>query len=62
MRAEKLLAEGFPETAAWTSPDEHQFFVPDRARSGTIQETATDIGDTLNKACAALESVLVGID
>ena len=35
--AEKLIAEGMSETVAWTDPDEHQFFVPDRARWGAIQ-------------------------
>jgi type I restriction enzyme M protein len=49
--------------------DEHQFFVPKRARWGEIQRTATNIGETLNKACSALEGanhslegVLAGID
>ena len=58
-----------PEKVAWTDPDEHQFFVPDRARWSTIQKQATNIGETLNKACAALEEqnsglegVLAGID
>jgi len=67
--AEKLIAAGVSETVAWTDADEHQFFVPDRARWGTIQKTATNIGETLNKACAALEEqnsalegVLAGID
>ena len=67
--AEKLVAEGVPEDVAWTDPDEHQFFVPDRARWGAIQKRATNIGETLNKACAALEEqnsalegVLAGID
>ena len=67
--AQKLIAEGVSDTVAWTDPDEHQFFVPDRARWGTIQRTATNIGETLNKACAALEEqnsalegVLAGID
>ena len=67
--AEKLIAEGMSETVAWTDPDEHQFFVPDRARWGAIQRQATNIGETLNKACAALEEqnpalegVLAGID
>ena len=67
--AEKLIADGVPEDVAWADPDEHQFFVPDRARWGAIQERATDIGETLNKACAALEEqnsalegVLAGID
>ena len=61
--------EGVPEDIAWTDPDEHQFFVPDRARWGAIQKRATNIGETLNKACAALEEqnsalegVLAGID
>ena len=67
--AEKLIAEGMSETVAWADPDEHQFFVPDRARWGSIQRQATNIGETLNKACAALEEqnpamegVLAGID
>ena len=66
---EKLIGEGVPEKVAWTDPDEHQFFVPDRARWSTIQKQATNIGETLNKACAALEEqnsalegVLAGID
>ena len=35
--AEKLIAKGFSETVAWRDPDEHEFFVPDRARWSTIQ-------------------------
>lgn len=49
--------------------DEHQFFVPRRARWAEIQRTATSIGEALNKACSALEGanaslegVLAGID
>ena len=67
--AEKLIEEGVPSGVAWADPDEHQFFVPDRARWGAIQRTANNIGETLNKACAALEEqnpalegVLAGID
>ena len=67
--AQKLIADGVSDAVAWTDPDEHQFFVPDRARWGTIQKTATNIGEALNKACAALEEqnsalegVLAGID
>lgn len=67
--AEKLIAEGVPEDVAWADPDEHQFFVPARARWSAIQTRATAIGETLNKACAALEEqnpslegVLAGID
>ncbi len=62
---EVLRAEGAdPE-----DPDEHQFFVPKRARWGDIQKVATGLGEALNKACAALEEqntmlegVLAGID
>jgi type I restriction enzyme M protein len=62
---EALQAEGAdPE-----DPDEHQFFVPRRARWGEIQKVATNIGEVLNKACSALEDknaslegVLAGID
>jgi type I restriction enzyme M protein len=51
-------------------PDEHDFFVPPRARWATLQKSATNIGEVLNKACAALEDsnpqtlegVLGGID
>src|SRR5262249_44851078 len=62
---EALRAEGAdPE-----DPDEHQFFVPKRARWAEIQKIATGLGEALNKACAALEEqnatlegVLAGID
>ena len=67
--AEKLVADGVAETVAWTDLDEHRFFVPNRARWSTIQKQATNIGETLNEACAALEEqnsglegVLAGID
>lgn len=62
---EELRTEGAdPE-----DPDEHQFFVPKRARWPQIQKTATGLGEALNKASAALEEanttlegVLAGID
>ena len=67
--AQKFVADGVSETVAWTDLDEHQFFVPDRARWSTIQKQATNIGEILNEACAALEEqnsslegVLAGID
>ena len=66
---ERLIVDGVAEDVAWTDPDEHQFFVPNLARWTTIQQQATNIGETLNKACAALEEqnsalegVLAGID
>lgn len=50
-------------------PDEHDFFVPKRARWGEIQRVATGVGEALNKACAELEQkndklegVLAGVD
>lgn len=50
-------------------PDEHQFFVPEKARWSSIRKVSTSIGEALNKACAALEEqnstlegVLAGID
>jgi len=50
-------------------PDEHQFFVPERARWPKLQKVATGIGEELNRAAyalegrnAALEGVLAGID
>lgn len=62
---EELRREGVdPE-----DPDEHQFFVPKRARWPEIQKSATGLGEVLNKASAALEEanstlegVLAGID
>jgi type I restriction enzyme M protein len=50
-------------------PDEHDFFVPKRARWPEIQRVAVGVGEALNKACAELEQkndklegVLAGID
>ena len=68
--AEKLIAEGLPEKVAWSDPDEHQVFVPERARWSSIQRKATNIGEAINTACSALEEynssslegVLAGID
>ena len=62
---EELVRDGHdPE-----DPDEHQFFVPRRARWPEIQKAATGLGEVLNKASAALEEanttlegVLAGID
>ena len=36
-------------------PDEHDFFVPRRARWSEIRKAATNVGETLNKAAAPLE-------
>ena len=74
----KRLSDRFDEecetiVAAGSDPedrDEHEFFVPTRARWKTIQKAATGIGEVLNKACLdieedntrALEGVLLGMD
>jgi type I restriction enzyme M protein len=73
----KRLSDRFDEecellVAAGDDPedeDNHQFFVPPRARWAQVQRVATNIGDALNKACSALEEkngslegVLAGID
>ena len=42
--AQKLIAEGLPESVAWTDSDEHQFFVPERVRWNAIQQRATKSG------------------
>jgi len=68
--AEALIAEGEDRDVAWNDPDEHRFFVPERARWETIVRSATGVGEALDKACAAveeansqaLEGVLDGID
>jgi type I restriction enzyme M protein len=43
---EQLVAEG----ADPQDPDEHQFFVPKRARWSSIQKAVTGLGEVLNKA------------
>lgn len=74
----KRLSDRFEEEceiilAAGSDPedrDEHEFFIPARARWKTIQKAAQGIGEVLNKACAAveeenaraLEGVLLGMD
>ena len=40
---------------ALKDPDEHQFFVPERSRWSEIRKLSQNIGDSLNKACHALE-------
>ncbi|PJN50188.1 putative type I restriction enzymeP M protein [Paenibacillus sp. GM2FR] len=62
----KRLNDVFVETAkriekeegddyGWYDRDEHQFFVPERARWEQIQTLTQDIGDAINKAFEALE-------
>ncbi|MCA1011768.1 type I restriction-modification system subunit M [Halobacillus halophilus] len=62
----KRLNDVFVETAktiekeegddyGWYDRDEHQFFVPERARWAHVQTQTQDIGNTINKAFEALE-------
>jgi type I restriction enzyme M protein len=64
------VAEQEAHKIAYEDADEHPFFVPQRARWEEIRKLAQNIGEELNKACAALEEangtkfegVLLGID
>lgn len=53
--AEKIEKETGDKNLAWNDPDEHQFYVPERARWENIRKLTSQIGDSLNKACAELE-------
>ena len=53
--AEKIEKETGDKDLAWNDPDEHQFFVPERARWDNIRKVSIQVGDELNKACAELE-------
>lgn len=62
--AEKIEKETSDKDLAWNDPDEHQFFVPERARWENLRKVTAQIGETLNKACAELEDknpVLEGV-
>lgn len=51
----KRIEEEEGEDYGWYDRDEHQFFVPERARWENIQSLTQDIGDAINKAFEALE-------
>ena len=53
--AQKIEKETGDKNLAWNDPDEHQFFVPERAQWENIKKITSQIGDALNKACAELE-------
>jgi len=62
--AEKIEKDTGDKDLAWNDPDEHQFFIPKRARWENIRRTTSQIGDTLNKAAASIEdnnSVMSGV-
>jgi type I restriction enzyme M protein len=51
----KRIEQEEGEDYGWYDRDEHQFFVPERARWENIQSLTQDIGDAINKAFEALE-------
>lgn len=66
---EQGLSQKDAEQIAYSDPDEHDFYVPTRARWTELQKLTSNIGEQLNKAAQALEEanpklegVLLGID
>jgi type I restriction enzyme M protein len=53
--AERIEKETGNKTVAWNDPDEHEFFVPDKARWDYIKTHTQNLGEILNKANDALE-------
>ncbi|MCA3605733.1 MAG: SAM-dependent DNA methyltransferase [Methylobacterium sp.] len=53
--ARECIKRGMSGDVAYSDPDEHEFFVPERGRWSAISKLTTGIGDQLNKACAAIE-------
>lgn len=67
--AQKILAETGDHALAYDEPDEHRFYVPEKARWGFLRRFSENIGTQLNKAAeelenynSRLEGILVGID
>ena len=60
--AKEAIRQGLPEEVAYTDPDEHEFFLVERARWSSIKKLTTGIGDHLNKACAAIEDANPSIE
>lgn len=53
--AQDRIHDGLSAEIAYSDPDEHEFFVPVRARWSELRKLTSAIGDQLNKACAAIE-------
>jgi type I restriction enzyme M protein len=53
--AQDRIGNGLPVDVAYNDPDEHEFFVPERARWSELQKLTSNIGDQLNKTAAAIE-------
>lgn len=60
--AKEAIRQGLPENVAYSDPDEHEFFLVERARWSSIKKLTTNIGDQLNKACAAIEDANPSIE
>lgn len=53
--AQECIRNGLSADIAYSDPDEHEFFLTERARWSALKKLTTGIGDQLNKACAAIE-------
>lgn len=53
--AQECIRNGLSPEIAYSDPDEHEFFLPERARWSELKKLTSGIGDQLNKACAAIE-------
>ena len=60
--AHECIRNGLSADIAYGDPDEHEFFVPERARWSELKKLTTGIGDHLNKACAAIEDANPSIE
>jgi type I restriction enzyme M protein len=54
---ERIEKETGNKHLAWNEPDEHEFFVPERARWDHIKTRTQNLGEILNKANEALEEM-----
>ncbi len=60
-KVQKILDEGESKGVAY-DPDEHKFFVPEKARWKNIKKQPSQIGDYLNKVAAELEDENKSLD
>lgn len=59
---QECIRNGISADVAYADPDEHEFFLVERARWSEIRKLTTGIGDHLNKACAAIEDANPSIE
>jgi type I restriction enzyme M protein len=60
--AQERIRAGLSAAVAYDDPDEHEFFVPARARWSELKKLSVGIGEMLNKACEALEDANPAIE